>query len=54
MRSLDFTACSNKECTKDCDRKLTNEENEWLENNANRMSYCDFNEYCNCKENKNT
>lgn len=41
MRSLDFTACTTK-CTVHCWRKLTKEEEEWLKNNPNRMSYADF------------
>ncbi|MEG1380422.1 MAG: YopX family protein, partial [Bacteroidales bacterium] len=45
MRSLDFTACIS-DCEKHCWRKLTKEEKIWLENNPNRMSFCDFN----CKE----
>lgn len=40
-RSLDFTACVRK-CKTPCWRKLTKEEQEWLENNPNRQSYADF------------
>ena len=46
MRSLDFTACTTK-CLIPCRRKLTKEEEEWLKNNSNRMSYADFD--CNMK-----
>lgn len=47
-RSLDFTACSKQdECpVKDCLRKLTEEEKDWLEKTPNRMSYADFSEDC--------
>lgn len=47
-RSLDFTACSKQdECpVKDCWRKLTDEEKDWLEKTPNRMSYADFSEDC--------
>ena len=47
-RSLDFTACSKQdECpVKDCWRKLTKEEKDWLEKTPNRMSYADFSEDC--------
>lgn len=41
MRSLDFTACT-RNCAVDCWRKLSKEEEEWLENNPNRQSYADF------------
>ena len=41
LRSLDFTVCTTK-CTVPCWRKLTKEEEEWLKNNPNRMSYADF------------
>ena len=40
-RSLDFTVCTRK-CATPCWRKLTKEEQEWLENNPNRQSYCSF------------
>lgn len=47
-RSLDFTACSKQdECpVKDCCRKLTDDEKDWLEKTPNRMSYADFSETC--------
>lgn len=47
-RSLDFTACSKQdECpVKDCWRKLTDAEKDWLEKTPNRMSYSDFSEDC--------
>lgn len=47
-RSLDFTACSKQdECpVKDCWRKLTDKEKDWLEKTPNRMSYADFSEDC--------
>lgn len=49
MRSLDFTACTTK-CPIPCQRKLTKEEEEWLKNNPNRMSYADFDcDIKNCK-----
>lgn len=44
-RSLDFTVCTTK-CTIPCWRKLTKEEEEWLKNNPNRMSYADFSNKC--------
>lgn len=40
-RSLDFTACT-RNCATPCWRKLTKEEEEWLENNPNRQAYCSF------------
>lgn len=40
-RSLDFTVCTRK-CATPCWRKLTEEEQEWLQNNPNRQSYCSF------------
>lgn len=47
-RSLDFTACIKQdECpVKDCWRKLTKEEKDWLEKTPNRMSYADFSDNC--------
>ena len=47
-RSLDFTACSKQDdCpVKDCWRKLTNEEKDWLEKTPNRMYYADFSDDC--------
>lgn len=47
-RSLDFTACSKQdECPiKDCWRKLTAEEKDWLEKTPNRMYYADFSDEC--------
>ena len=48
MRSLDFTACC-AECKTNCWRKLTKEEQEWLENNPNRMAYADFSDCGNYK-----
>ena len=47
-RSLDFTACI-KQYTcpvKDCWRKLTKEEKDWLEKMPNRMYYADFSDNC--------
>lgn len=41
MRSLDFTACARK-CSTPCWRKLTEEEEKWLDENPNRMSYAYF------------
>lgn len=41
-RSLDFTACTKQDCpVKDCFRKLTKEELDWLEKTPNRMSWAD-------------
>lgn len=40
-RSLDFTACTRKDCV-GCWRRLTKEEEKWLEENPNRQAYCDF------------
>ena len=47
-RSLDFTACIKQdECpVKDCWRKLTKEEKDWLEKTPNRMYYADFSDEC--------
>lgn len=45
-RSLDFTVCTRK-CGTNCWRKLTKEEQEWLENNPNRQAYCSFD---NCED----
>lgn len=45
-RSLDFTACTRK-CATPCWRKLTKEEQEWLEKNPNRQSYSSFD---NCED----
>ena len=47
-RSLDFTACIKQDTcpVKDCWRKLTKEEKDWLENTPNRMSYADFSDNC--------
>lgn len=41
-RSLDFTACTKQDCpVKDCFRKLSKEELEWLEKTPNRMAWAD-------------
>lgn len=41
-RSLDFTACTKQDChVKDCFRKLTKEEKDWLEKTPNRMAWAD-------------
>lgn len=43
MRSLDFTACTKQDCLiKDCFRKLSKEELDWLKRTPNRMSWADF------------
>jgi hypothetical protein len=41
MRSLDFTVCT-RDCSAKCWRKLTKEEEEWLEKNPNRQYYAEF------------
>lgn len=47
-RSLDFTACIKQDTcpVKDCLRKLTKEEKDWLEKTPNRMYYADFSNEC--------
>ena len=47
-RSLDFTACIKQDTcpVKDCWRKLTKEEKDWLEKTPNRMYYADFSGNC--------
>ncbi|MBQ8677205.1 MAG: hypothetical protein IJ529_01905 [Alphaproteobacteria bacterium] len=47
-RSLDFTACIKQDTcpVKDCWRKLTKEEKDWLEKTPNRMYYADFSNEC--------
>lgn len=46
-RSLDFTACTKQDCpVKDCFRKLSKEELDWLEKTPNRMSWADFSGNC--------
>jgi len=46
-RSLDFTACTKQDCpVKDCFRKLSKEQLEWLEKTPNRMYWADFWEDC--------
>ena len=47
-RSLDFTACIKQNTcpVKDCWRKLTKEEKDWLEKTPNRMYYADFSDNC--------
>lgn len=47
-RSLDFTACIKQDTcpVKDCWRKLTKEEKDWLEKVPNRMYYADFSNEC--------
>ena len=46
-RSLDFTACTKQDCpVKDCFRKLTKEELEWLEKTPNRMAWADVWKKC--------
>lgn len=40
-RSLDFTVCTCK-CATPCWRKLTKEEEDWLEKNTNRQAYASF------------
>lgn len=47
-RSLNFTACIKQDTcpVKDCWRKLTKEEKDWLEKTPNRMYYADFSEEC--------
>ena len=48
MRSLDFTACIKQDTcpVKDCLRKLTKEEKDWLEKTPNRMYFADFSNEC--------
>lgn len=41
MRSLDFTSCV-RNCKAPCFRKLSKEEENWLETNSNRHSYSYF------------
>lgn len=54
MRSLDFTVCVRKNCANSsCWRKLTTEEQEWLENNPNRQAYASFDECEDFEEDKN-
>lgn len=47
-RSLDFTACIKQDTCpiRDCWRKLTDEEKDWLEKTPNRMYYADFSSEC--------
>ena len=52
MRSLDFTVCTRK-CSADCWRKLTKEEEDWLEKNPNRQAYASFDDCEDYVEEKN-
>ena len=47
MRSLDFTVCVRECANTSCHRRLTEEEQQWLDDNANRQSYAIFDD---CKD----